>query len=106
VAKEHAQLLKELKVADKGAKGSANAVIGSVKRTVQDVFVERLKKKKTLRGMIEVAVTVSATGTVEDVEIVKDTLADPSVAASVVANLRRANISGGAKRYSFTMEFQ
>lgn len=106
VAKEHAQLLKELKVADKAAKGSANGVIGTVKRTVQDVFVERLKKKKTLRGMIEVAVTVSATGSVDDVEIVKDTLADASVAASVVANLRRATITGGAKRYSFTMEFQ
>lgn len=106
VAKEHQQLLTQLKVADKAAKGSASGVISSVKRTVQEVFVERLKKKKNLRGMIEVAVTVSQSGSVDDVEIVKDTLADPNVVASVVANLRRAQISGGAKRYSFTMEFQ
>lgn len=107
VVKEHKKLLTELKVADRPAKGSAASVIASVKNTVQALFVERLKrsKSKKLQGMIEVAVTVSAAGTVDEVEIVKDTLGDAAVTASVVANLRRAQISGGAKRYSFQMDF-
>lgn len=110
VTKEHKKLLTELKVAAKPAKGSATSVIASVKNTVQALFVERLKqsaKSKTAKrqGMIEVAVTVADTGTVDEVEIVKDTLGDPVVTAGVVANLRRAQITGGAKRYSFQMDF-
>lgn len=109
--KEHAALLAELKVATRPAVGSANSVISSVQRTVQALFVERLKKlpaakKGTLRGSIEVGVTVSAAGAVDDVEIVKDTLGDPAVTASLVANLRRATVTGGAKRYAFQMDFQ
>jgi tetratricopeptide (TPR) repeat protein len=109
--KEHAALLTELKVADKPARGSANTVVAAVQRTVQGLFVERLKKspaakKGTLRGMIEVGVTVSESGAVDEVEILQDTLGDAPVTASVVANLRRSTITGGAKRYSFQMDFQ
>jgi len=101
-----AQLLNELKVADKPAKGNANGVVYAVQHTVQGLFVDRLRKKKGMKGSIEVAVVVSEAGTVDDVEITKDTLGDPPVTASVVANLRRASITGGAKRYSFQMDFQ
>jgi hypothetical protein len=45
-------------------------------------------------------------GAVDTVDIERDTLADPAVAASVVGNLKRATIVGAAKRYSFTLEFQ
>ena len=45
-------------------------------------------------------------GVVDDVRISEDTLGDPNVVASIVGNLRRARITGGAKRYSFAMEFQ
>jgi tetratricopeptide (TPR) repeat protein len=104
--KEHAALLAELKVPEKAPKGNASAVVSAVQKTVQGLFVERLKKKKGMKGTLDVGVTVSAAGVVEDVEIVKDTLGDAAVTASVVANLRRATITGGAKRYSFTMDFQ
>ncbi len=103
---DHDQLLKDLNVADRPAKGSAGGVVSAVKRTVQGLYVSRLKKKKGMKGSIEVAVVVSEAGTVDDVEITKDTLGDPPVTASVVANLRRATITGGAKRYSFQMDFQ
>lgn len=107
---EHAALLAELQVPKKAASGSANRVIASVQHTVQGLFVHRLKKlpaakKGTLRGSIEVGVTVSASGSVDEVEIVKDTLGDEAVTASLVANLRRATVTGGAKRYSFQMDF-
>lgn len=104
--KEHAALLAELFVAGAPAKGKAETVVRQVQGAVQKLFLERLKKKKGLAGTLDVAVTVSAAGTVDSVEIVSDSLGDAAVAASVVANLQRANISGGAKRYSFTMELK
>ena len=111
VTKEHKQLMVQLKVAERPAKGTAASVIASVKNTVQALFVERLKLAKQpatgakIQGMIEVSVTVSEGGAVDDVAIIKDTLGDPVMAAGVVANLRRAKITGGAKRYSFQLEF-
>lgn len=104
--KEHAALLSELHVAATPAKGKAESVVRQVQGSVQNLFLERLKKKKGLAGALDVAVVVSASGTVDSVEIVSDSLGDAAVAASVVANLRRANITGGAKRYSFTMELK
>ena len=108
--KEHASLLGELKVDDKPARGNASYVIWTVQKTVQGLFADRVRKmaaqKKVLKGSIEVAVNVSESGSVDEVDIVKDTLGDSPVTASVVANLRRSSITGGAKRYSFQMDFQ
>lgn len=104
--KEHTELLTGLFVAAAPAKGKAESVVRQVQGAVQKLFLERLKKKKGLAGTLDVAVVVSAAGSVDSVEITSDSLGDAEVAASVVANLRRANITGGAKRYSFTMEFK
>ncbi len=104
--KEHAGLLGDLRVSATGAKGKPDTVVRQVQGAVQQLFLERLKKKKGLAGALDVAVVVSAAGTVDSVEIVSDSVGDAAVAASVVANLRRATISGGAKRYSFTMELK
>ncbi|OGQ22053.1 MAG: hypothetical protein A2138_19900 [Deltaproteobacteria bacterium RBG_16_71_12] len=104
--KEHAALLTELHVATVAAKGKPETVVRQVQGAVQQLFLERLKKKKGLAGSLDVAVVVSAAGTVDTVEIVSDSVGDAAVAASVVANLRRAVITGGAKRYSFTMELK
>ncbi|HEY4223930.1 MAG TPA: hypothetical protein VGO62_21390 [Myxococcota bacterium] len=108
--KDDAALLTSLHVLSTPPKGSASTVVNAVQHAVQGLFAERLKvlaqQKKPTQGSIEVSVSVSASGSVDEVEISKDTLADPPVTASVVANLRRALITGGAKRYSFQMDFQ
>lgn len=109
--RELSSFRKELKIAEKPASGGANRVIAAVQGTVQGLYVERLEsaardKRAKPGGTIEVSVTVTAAGTVDEVEIVKDTLGDPALTASVVGNLRRAQVSGGAKRYSFGMDFR
>jgi tetratricopeptide (TPR) repeat protein len=104
VMTEHKRLLKDLKVPAKPAKGSASSVVAQLKSSVQALFVERLKKKK-LKGNIEVAVTVSPTGAIDAVDIVKDSLDDVAITAAIVATLRRAHIVGGAGRTSFQLEF-
>lgn len=104
--KEHAALLGELHVSAAAAKGKPDTVVRQVQGAVQQLFLERLKKKRGLAGALDVAVVVSASGAVDSVEIVSDSVGDAAVAASVVANLRRATITGGAKRYSFTMELK
>jgi tetratricopeptide (TPR) repeat protein len=98
-------LLRELKIPDKGASGNVTRVVGVVQGRVRPLFEAAKKKQKGLKGMIEVVVVTEKDGSVKDVEISKDSLSDPKVAAALVGNLRRATIVGGAKRYSFELEF-
>jgi outer membrane biosynthesis protein TonB len=98
-------LLRELKIPDKKATGSVNRVVGVVQSRVKPLFEDAKKKKKGLKGTVEVVVVTEKDGTVKKVEIAKDSLGDPMVAAALVGNLRRANSVGGAKRYSFELEF-
>ena len=96
----------DLLIEGRGSQGSASSVVSNVQRTVKRLFAERLKRRPGLKGTVEVAVQTTDTGSVEDVSISQDTLGDPTVSASIVGNLRRAKITGGAKRYSFAMEFE
>lgn len=111
LTREHRALLAELQAAGRPARGSAGQVVEAVKASVERFFVQRLGRvppgrKSAMRGVLEVALVVSAVGVVDDVEIIRDTLEDPVVVASVVAHLLRATITGGARRYAFQMEFQ
>ncbi len=103
---ELSALLDKLLVRKKGAKGSVNRVVALVQGDVKKLFEQRKKEKKGLHGLVEVTVITDEEGTVQAVSIAKDTLGDPMVAAALVGNLRRATIVGGAKRYSFELEFQ
>lgn len=109
--REHRRLLDELKVKGPPARGTAAQVVSSTKVSAERMFADRLKslprsQKAGFRGTLELAVTVAQTGAVDDVDIIRDTLNDPVVVASVVAHLRRATISGGPQRYVFQMDFQ
>jgi tetratricopeptide (TPR) repeat protein len=95
-----------LMIAKDAPQGAVNRVVDRVQRDVRKVFEARLKEKKGMGGVVEVTVVTDKEGAVQDVVIAKDSLEDPQVAASLIGNLRRATISGGAKRYSFELEFK
>jgi tetratricopeptide (TPR) repeat protein len=103
---EHADLMQKLHVLDKPPTGKPEAVLASVQKTVQKLFAERVKDQKGKRGELSIVVRTDAQGVVDSVELPSDTLGDPWVAASVVANLKHATLTGGARRYTFSMEFQ
>lgn len=104
--KELLALLDKLLVRKGGVKGNVNRVVALVQGDVKKLFEQRKREKRGLTGLVEVTVITAADGTVQEVSIAKDTLEDPMVAAALVGNLRRATIVGGAKRYSFELEFE
>ena len=106
VKSEHTELMQKLHVLDKPPSGKPEAVLAAVQKTVQKLFAERVKDQKGKRGELSIVVRTDAQGVVDSVELPSDTLGDPWVAASVVANLKHATLTGGARRYTFSMEFQ
>lgn len=104
--KELEEVLATLMVAKKGATGPVNRVVGAVQRDVRKLFEARLKQNRGMSGVVEVTVVTDAEGAVQEVEVASDTLGDAQVVAALVGGLRRAKITGGAKRYSFELEFK
>lgn len=103
---ELSQLLVELSIDERGASGSVNRVVGVVQRQARKVFEARVKEHSGLKGKLDVVVVTNKDGGVDEVRIERDTLGDSHVAAAVLGNLRRAKISGGAKRYALELEFE
>ena len=106
VRAEHAGLVGDLAIDAKGFSGKPDAVIRGVQRAVRKVFVARLKENASMTGTVVIRVQTNSTGAVDEVVIENDGLGDSAVVASIVGNLRRANFLGGARRYSFDLEFR
>ncbi|MDP2343736.1 MAG: hypothetical protein Q8O67_22450 [Deltaproteobacteria bacterium] len=85
-------------------KGSASSVANMTQRGLQKLWKERLKKKVvSTGGTLTVVVETDASGAVVDVLVKDGEVKDPALRAATVAWLRRANISGGARRYTLDL---
>lgn len=102
---ELGELLRALQIPDKGSEGTATRVVSIVQSRVRKLYEAARKKERGLKGTVEVVVVTREDGTVKSVKIKKDGLKNATVAAALVGNLQRARIVGGAKRYSFELDF-
>lgn len=102
---ERQGLLDRLLVKDVLAPAStANAVAGATQKALQVLWRERIKKKAANKGgALVVVAETDADGRVISVDVKTDTVGDDDIAAATVAQLSRATVKGGARRY--TMEF-
>ena len=65
----------------KAAKGTVDSIYATVAKGLNDFYLERKKQKSTLAGELKVRVRVKASGEVESVDVVNDTVGDPVLAA-------------------------
>lgn len=103
---ERDQLLSRLGVKGSPASGSIERVITRVQRSVRPVFEEQAKAKRGLKGTLQIVVVTDAEGQVTSVDVTGDELHASMVAAAVVAELKRAVVRGGAKRYALELDFE
>lgn len=87
---ERAELEKKIKLPGKPAKGTVDAIYGSVAKGLNDFYLERKKQTPALAGELKVRVRVKASGEVESIDIVSDTVGDPVLAAHVYFALNDA----------------
>jgi Tfp pilus assembly protein PilF len=100
------ELAKTLALSDPPLSGNANRVVRNAQRISDRVYQERLKAEPKLRGRIHLVVRTDASGRVEEVEEVTNTLGDPFVTGCLVGNLKAATISGGARNYDVELDFK
>jgi hypothetical protein len=107
LTKERGELLAQLKIDEKATrKGSAAAVANAVQRSLTSLWKTRVAAGSTKTGTLTLIAETDSTGRVVDVAVKADNLGEPLVTAAAVASLRRATISGGAKRYTLDFTFQ
>ncbi len=87
---ERVELEKKIKLPAKPFKGSVDAIYNAVAKGLNDFYLERKKAKPTLAGDLKVRVRVKASGEVESVDVLTDTLGDPLLAAHVYFALNDA----------------
>ena len=100
----NAQLVKDLRLQIPTLSGSIQSIQGTCQRVVRGLFEERHKSGKS--GTITITVKTRKDGSVEAVNLTENTLNDSVVAASLVGNLRRAQVSGGRKLWTLNFAFQ
>lgn len=108
VRAERQGLLSRLMVDDGAAPaGSASTVANLTQKGLQKLWKDRLKKKVVKAGgVLTVVVETNASGAVIDVVVKSDVVTDPMIRAAAVAWMRRASITGGAKRYTLELLLQ
>lgn len=98
--------LAELGVNPNGTNGSIDGVIQAVETRARQAFQVLKNDNPALKGRIDLTLTTDKTGKVVQVAIKRDSLGIQRVAASLLADFRRATIQGGAKRYALELEFE
>lgn len=88
--KETADLEKKLKLPARPAKGSVDSIYAAVAKGLNDFYLERKKEKPALAGEFKVRVKVAASGEVELVDLMSDTVGDPLLAAHLYYALHDA----------------
>lgn len=107
VRAERAGLLSRLMVDGSTPKGTATAVAKLTQQGLQKLWKDRLKKKVVSSGgELSVVIETDASGAVVDVLIKDGGVKDPAVRAAAIAWLRRASITGGARRYTLDLLLQ
>lgn len=87
---ERADLEKKIKLPAKPAKGTVDSIYATVAKGLNDFYLERKRAKPKLAGDLKVRVRVKASGEVESVDMVNDTVGDPLLAAHVYFALNDA----------------
>ena len=98
--------LAELGVNPNGINGSIDAVIQTVETRARQAFQVLKDADPKLKGRIDLTLTTDKSGKVVQVSVKRDSLGVQRVAASLLADFRRATIQGGAKRYALELEFE
>ncbi|MCP4501301.1 MAG: hypothetical protein GY822_15185 [Deltaproteobacteria bacterium] len=101
---ENQALLTLLKIQAPALSGNIGSIQARAQKIVGVIFEKRHKKRK--KGMITITVKTHKDGSVEAVNLTENTLGDSYVAASLVGNLRRAQINGGRKLWTLEFDFQ
>ena len=104
--KDLAALKAQLGIRRRPVSGSASTVIGKVQWSAQKVYEERLKKRRHLKGEVELDVETNGEGQVLKVTVANDTLKDQTVLGCLIGNLQAARIDGGAQRLNFVLSFE
>ena len=104
--RESGELRKLLKIYTKPASGNIGTVVGKVQFRVTQVFEERQKNNRKLQGEIAVELTTDIDGNVIDLKVTNDSLGDPYVLASMIGNLKLAQIRGGRQKVAFALNFE
>ena len=74
---------------------------------INKFYKTKARKKKRMRGTISVKVDLDATGSVNDLEIVRDELRDREINACIYWNIKRSKFPVGMKgSYTYTMKLQ
>jgi tetratricopeptide (TPR) repeat protein len=103
-AKEMVELEKKIKLPAKPAKGSVDSIYASVARSLNDFYGERRREKPDLAGDYKVRVKVKASGEVDLVEMVSDTVGDPLLAAHLYFALHDAGYQKQKREPVFEFE--
>ncbi len=82
--------------------GSADSVVKVTQRGLQKLWKERVKQNVS-GGTLTVVVETDASGAVVEVLVKEGEVKDAALRAATVAWLRRANIKGGARRYTLDL---
>lgn len=108
VKAERSGLLSKLMVDEtRTPKGTASAVANVTQQGLQKLWKDRLKKKVvSAGGELSVVIETDASGAVVDVAIKDGVVKDAAIRAAAVAWLRRATITGGARRYTLDLLLQ
>lgn len=88
--KEREELEKLIKLPATPAKGTVDSIYAVVAKGLTSFYLERRKAKPTLAGELKLRVRVKASGAVDSVEVVSDTVGDPVLAAHVYFALNDA----------------
>jgi Tfp pilus assembly protein PilF len=87
---EREELEKKIKLPAKPPKGSVDAIYNAVAKGLNDFYLQRKREKPKLAGELKVRVRVKASGEVESVDVLNDTVGDSLLAAHVYFALNDA----------------
>lgn len=104
-AKEKLSALeKTLKLLPKPAKGSPDAIYNKVAASLNALYLERRAAKPALAGELKLRVRVDEKGAVQAVDVLSDTVGDPTLAAHVYFSLRDAEFPRQRREPVFQFE--
>jgi hypothetical protein len=98
-----AGLEKSFKLAPK-AKGSPDAIYSNVARSLNTLFLERRAAKPALAGELKFRVRVDDKGVVQGVDVISDTVGDPTLVGHVYFALRDAEFPKAKREPVFQFE--
>ncbi len=101
---ELTKLENEIRLPKRAAHGSVDAIYNSVASSLDSLYGERKKSNPKLAGDLKLRVRVAATGVVQGVDVIGDTLGDPVLASHAYFALRDADFEKKKREPVFEFE--